>query len=133
MVLRDMADKYQTMSAKEYYDQSYNAQGYQQGYPQPQVAGEQGEKGFLATVGGAAAGGYAGNKLSGHHSTLGGIAGAVAGAVLANKAENRWKHSHHQGLGSSHQGFGGHHHGFGGFNQGFGGHHHGHGRHHRRW
>ncbi|ODV59427.1 uncharacterized protein ASCRUDRAFT_77166 [Ascoidea rubescens DSM 1968] len=77
-----MADEYYGKSNNEYYGNSNN-EYYQRG-----VGGEEDERGFLATVGGAAAGGYAGAKLGGKHNIIGGITGAVVGSIAANKLED---------------------------------------------
>ncbi|KAL0944995.1 uncharacterized protein CTRU02_202882 [Colletotrichum truncatum] len=68
--------------------------------------GQEGERGFLSTVGGGAAGGYAGKKFLG--GKLGAVAGALGGAVVANKLEHRLSGSHHGS--SSHHSHHGHHH-----------------------
>ncbi|GJC78635.1 uncharacterized protein ColLi_01473 [Colletotrichum liriopes] len=92
--------------------------------------GEDGERGLISTIGGGAAGGYAGKKFLG--GKLGAVAGALGGAVVANKIEHRLSGSH--GKHHGHHGHHGHHappppppppHHYGGHHHG--GHHHHHG------
>lgn len=71
------------------------------------------EKGLMATIGGAAAGGYAGNKMS-NGGTLGKLGGALVGAIAANKLEHRMKRDKKKYSAPPSNYYGG--------NQGYGGH-----------
>ncbi|KAJ0309657.1 hypothetical protein COL516b_002908 [Colletotrichum fioriniae] len=57
------------------------------GYDAQLGTGQEGERGLVSTIGGGAAGGYAGKKFLG--GKLGAVAGALGGAVVANKLEHR--------------------------------------------
>ncbi|KXH61492.1 hypothetical protein CSAL01_13726, partial [Colletotrichum salicis] len=83
------------------------------GYDAQLGTGQEGERGLVSTIGGGAAGGYAGKKFLG--GKLGAVAGALGGAVVANKLEHRLSGSHHGHSSSSshghgHHGHHGHHH-----------------------
>ncbi|GME84656.1 unnamed protein product [Ambrosiozyma monospora] len=78
------------MSANDFYSSGDNKEyNGNQGGDRPDNAHE-GERGFLSTVAGGIAGGYAGNTLGDKkgHGTLGTIVGAIGGAIAANKLED---------------------------------------------
>ncbi|TDZ49679.1 Uncharacterized protein CTRI78_v007950 [Colletotrichum trifolii] len=71
-------------------------------------SGQQGERGLVSTIGGGAAGGYAGKKFLG--GKLGAVAGALGGAVVANKIEHKISgHHHSSSYSGSHYGHHGQH------------------------
>jgi hypothetical protein len=52
----------------------------------------EGDRGLMGAMGGGAAGYFGGNKMGGH-----GIIGAIAGAVLGSKLEDKHKNKKHSG------------------------------------
>jgi hypothetical protein len=78
---------------QDQYPQGQNPYGQpaQQGYgatdPNHQA---EGDRGLMGALGGGAAGYFGGNKMGGH-----GIIGALAGAVLGSKLEDKAKHKKH--------------------------------------
>merc|ERR1712137_152135 len=73
---------------QDQYPQGQNAHaqpGQQYGSSDPAMQ-QEGDRGMLGALGGGAAGYFGGNKMGGH-----GILGALAGAVLGNKLEDKHK------------------------------------------
>ncbi|KAI8272245.1 hypothetical protein K4K60_000313 [Colletotrichum sp. SAR11_57] len=99
-----------------YHSRSRSTGGGPPGSDAQLGTGKEGERGLLSTIGGGAAGGFAGKKLLGG-GKLGTAAGALGGAVIANKIEHRISGSHHHS--SSHSSSHHHSHSYGG------GHHYG--------
>ncbi|KAI8187815.1 hypothetical protein K4K51_007963 [Colletotrichum sp. SAR 10_75] len=83
-----------------YHSRSRSTGGGPPGSDAQLGTGKEGERGLLSTIGGGAAGGFAGKKLLGG-GKLGTAAGALGGAVIANKIEHRISGSHHHS--SSHR------------------------------
>ncbi|KAI8156473.1 hypothetical protein K4K49_005983, partial [Colletotrichum sp. SAR 10_70] len=77
-----------------YHSRSRSTGGGPPGSDAQLGTGKEGERGLLSTIGGGAAGGFAGKKLLGG-GKLGTAAGALGGAVIANKIEHRISGSHH--------------------------------------
>lgn len=70
---------------------SQPSQPGQQPYnPTDPAAQQEGDRGLMGALGGGAAGYFGGNKMGGH-----GIMGAIAGAVLGSKLEDRQKAKKH--------------------------------------
>ncbi|KAI8207252.1 hypothetical protein K4K52_002426 [Colletotrichum sp. SAR 10_76] len=94
-----------------YHSRSRSTGGGPPGSDAQLGTGKEGERGLLSTIGGGAAGGFAGKKLLGG-GKLGTAAGALGGAVIANKIEHRISGSHHHS--SSHSSSHHHSHSYGG-------------------
>ncbi|KAK3688763.1 hypothetical protein B0T22DRAFT_535867 [Podospora appendiculata] len=79
------------------------APGAQQQHQYGPDGGPDGEKGFLATVGGGAGGAFLGSKLGGGGTMskiMGGAAGAIAANFIESKLKKDKKHGHSSGSGS---------------------------------
>lgn len=71
--------------------QQYGAQPGQHGYgPTDPNAQAEGDRGLMGALGGGAAGYFGGNKMGGH-----GLLGAVAGAFMGSKLEDKHKGKKH--------------------------------------